>query len=223
MLANNLQSKKKSIAGNMTPVENNYDKLEQLEPKKLDPVIEIILDSLTESTAHGLSPIVKRQHSFIRFVWVFCLLLSAAVCAYMIALGIMAYFSYETVSKTEKVNLYATEFPALTICNTNAFMTNTSLGFVNDILVKNYIINGNNSRDSFSKMTGELLLNSRYLTGLNALSPYLTDEFRKSLGYNMSDMLFSCIYSFNRCTSDDFYWYYDALYGNCFTFNSGRF
>ena len=192
MLSNNFQSEnnKNTSSVNLTPVENIYDELEHRdEPKKLNPIIEIILDSLTESTAHGLSPIIKRQQSLIRFVWIACLILSAGVCAYMIALAILAYFSYDTVSKTEKVFLYATDFPAVTICNMNAFMTNTSLSFVNDILVKNNITNGNNSKSSFSKMTGGLMLNSRYISGINALNPNLTDDFRTSFGYNMSDMI----------------------------------
>jgi hypothetical protein len=37
----------------------------------------------------------------------------------------------------------------------------------------------------------------------------------------MSDMLFSCGFNWQTCTANDFSYFFDTFYGNCFTFNSG--
>jgi hypothetical protein len=35
-------------------------------------------------------------------------------------------------------------------------------------------------------------------------------------------MLISCLYNFKACNSDDFEWFYDTVYGNCYKFNSAK-
>src|SRR5690606_35639629 len=44
----------------------------------------------------------------------------------------------------------------------------------------------------------------------------------KSLGMSLEDMLISCTYANTACTVNDFEWYYEFFYGNCYRFNSGR-
>ena len=36
-------------------------------------------------------------------------------------------------------------------------------------------------------------------------------------------MLISCIFNYQYCYADDFIWYYDTFYGNCYSFNSGKY
>lgn len=49
----------------------------------------------------------------------------------------------------------------------------------------------------------------------------LTNAQKRSFGFEMDYMLLTCFYNDKPCTSKDFVWHYDFLYGNCFTFNSG--
>ena len=44
---------------------------------------------------------------------------------------------------------------------------------------------------------------------------------QRYLGYEISDMLFSCTFNWIFCSANDFSYFYDPFYGNCFTFNSG--
>jgi len=44
-----------------------------------------------------------------------------------------------------------------------------------------------------------------------------------SLGFQLSDMLVSCDFNGQPCSVDDFKWWRDYEYGNCFTFNSLKF
>lgn len=183
---------------------------------------KIIVSSCVETTAHGISPILKREHIFIRLFWTVCLLVSTGVCAYMVALSITAYFDYETVTKVEKIYLLTTDFPAVSICNKNSYATNASLKFIKEILLKNEIFFVNNTDDFFRFLDPDKISTYKYFVGLNALDPDLPDQVRQSFGYNMSEMMLTCSYNFQKCSENDFHWFYDVLYGNCYTFNSGN-
>ena len=139
----------------------------------------------------------------------------------MIALSIISYFDYETVSKTENIHQTLTEFPAVTICNINPFLTNESIDFVNDIFVKNGILDPNNMTAFYFQLKATAYPFFRYYAATNALNPEYNDSFRKSLAPDISDMLFSCNFNFQECTANDFTWFFDSYFGNCFTFNSG--
>lgn len=180
-------------------------------------VLEIIMESTTESTTHGLGHMFKRDHICIRLFWLVCFLVSAAVCGYMIAMSIISYLEYETVTKSEKVFAVSTDFPQVSICNMNAFLTNESVEFVSQLLAQNQL----NDPAYFNTIFADTFLILQYFAGTNALNPNLTDDFRKSLSYQFKDILLSCTYNLIPCTADDFVWYYDILHGNCFKFNSG--
>lgn len=187
--------------------------------------VDIILNTCEDSTTHGLNPIVKRHNPVIRTVWILCLLASSIVCSFMITKSIMSYFDYETVTKTNRINLISADFPAVTICNVNPFVTNVSAQFVEDIMRTNGLIDPRllNPADWFKDWTAFDLMNVRYFANTNALdnSTY-SDAFRQSFGYPLSDMLLSCSYNYADCSlEDDWIWFYDVIYGNCYTFNSG--
>ena len=57
---------------------------------------------------------------------------------------------------------------------------------------------------------------------MNTMNPIYTDNIRKSLSPNLTDFLITCTFGLGDCKEDDFDWYYDLMYGNCFTFNNGR-
>lgn len=168
--------------------------------KPLRFVFDIILSSCADTTTHGISPIIKRDNLIIRSLWVICFLASSIVCSYLTALDIMTYLEYETVSKTNKIRLFSTEFPAVTICNTNPFMTDESLEFVNKLLIKSKQLDTNKtSLESLSRLTSVNIFYNRYYVGTNALDPALNDTLRKSLGLDIEQMIFSCAYDFKNC------------------------
>ena len=49
----------------------------------------------------------------------------------------------------------------------------------------------------------------------------LTSAQKRSFGFEINYMLLTCFYNDKPCTSNDFIWRYNFVYGNCFTFNSG--
>lgn len=160
---------------------------------------------------------LKRDSWLIRIVWLICFVASTVVCVYLITTGIMSYFDFETATKTEKIQLVSTSFPAVTICNTNSFLTNTSVEFVETLFEQSdldFELNNLNARD---------LMVLRYFAGTNALDPNRTDAFRRMLSPSLPDIVYSCTFNLHPCSlDDDFSWYFDNFYGNCFTFNSGK-
>ncbi len=49
-----------------------------------------------------------------------------------------------------------------------------------------------------------------------------SEEFRRSIGFELDDMLLQCNFNWIPCSKSDFNYLYDPIYGNCFTFNNQR-
>ena len=49
----------------------------------------------------------------------------------------------------------------------------------------------------------------------------ITDDDKKALVHTLDDILLSCWFNRKPCSSKDFVWYFDRIFGNCFIFNSG--
>ena len=51
------------------------------------------------------------------------------------------------------------------------------------------------------------------------ISSYFSNKLRQDLSISLSDSLISCKFQLNTCTANDFEWFWDFYYGNCFRFN----
>ena len=49
----------------------------------------------------------------------------------------------------------------------------------------------------------------------------LPDESKKKLVHSLDDILITCNFNYEQCTSADFVWKFDPVFGNCYSFNSG--
>lgn len=102
-------------------------------------------------------------------------------------------------------------------------MTNTSHEFVKSVLVRNGLMNPLAPAEAtFRYFLEDTLKILRFVTGMNAYSASISNSTRKSFGYEFQDMLLSCNYNMNPCTANDFEWYYDIYFGNCYKFNGGN-
>lgn len=122
------------------------------EPKSKQQLIkEAIYETAADSTAHSIPLIFKRESIVLKVFWFVCLLAATGVCSWMISTSIIDYLGYDTVSKTENVLEIPTLFPTVSFCNMNAFLTNSSLEFVKNLLIKNGLYDPNSSQvGSFS-------------------------------------------------------------------------
>ena len=191
--------------------------------RSLNYMLEIVKDSLSESTIHGLPHYVKRQNWCIRIVWAVCFFASSVICSYMIATSLISYFEYETVTKAKHIYQLSTEFPTISFCNQNPFLTNSSFEFIESLLIKNGFFTKGSSSDLFNNIFSRDLRFIHIFVGLILSSSAYNDDFRRSFSYNLSDMLLSCTYGNYFCNSNDFEWYFDMYHGNCYRFNSGKY
>jgi hypothetical protein len=97
-------------------------------------------------------------------------------------------------------------FPAITLCEKNAFITSVAQDFFYNISVENNI-DGNN--ESIQVIT---------LMKMAAANPSYGDENRKKLGF-AANQIYECKYNGNVDCTKDLQWYYMFEYGNCVQFN----
>ncbi len=95
-----------------------------------------------------------------------------------------------------------TNFPVITICNLNQLQTNNSL----DLIQK------------YSNLKQINLIKTFQL--MSELSSY-NDSFKKSVSYPLNESLILCTINTMSCSSSDFVWTFDPIYGNCYSFNNG--
>ena len=55
---------------------------------------------------------------------------------------------------------------------------------------------------------------------MNELTSY-NNTFQKSLSYSLNESLIKCTIGTLECSASDFFYTFDACYGNCYSFNIG--
>lgn len=195
---------------------------EPIETNSSNYVTEIIVDSACDSTTHGIPHFFKRKNWILRIMWAVCFFISTGICFYMIAQTILTYLEYDTVTRAQRIYQVSAEFPTVSICNINPFVTNASYEYVKTVLVRNGMINPFAPEAIFNYIFDDTLQNFKFTAMINAFTGNMNDSVRKTFGYDFKDMLLSCTFNLKNCTENDFDWYYDLYYGNCFKFNSGK-
>ena len=186
----------------------------------------IISDTIQNSTSHGLPKMVNNMHIGLKIMWAFFLLASTASCIYLITIGFISYYQYNTYISSSELQEIPTKFPAITICNSK---------FINKVTAADYI-------NSSSVIQSDLASMVSWASNLTVYGQYFWKAFfetyilqatvsgdsnftttqKSSLSYQLSDMLLVCRYNWVTCKASDFSLVLDPLYGNCYTYNSGK-
>lgn len=117
-------------------------------------------------------------------------------------------------------------FPAVTICNLNAFSTypDSNAQYIGEILMEhNFSLPLNVSNSNYESAT-KLLHSGLDILKANVkkrvLEVNLTSSELLTLGFDIDTMLVSCTYARKVCEAKDFSYSYSFEYGNCYTFNA---
>lgn len=188
-----------------------------------------LLEIFKQSTIDGIPSLIRTKRKFLKIMWFVFILFSFSISIYTICLGFFKYFEYEVVTKIYNVYESSSPFPVITFCYINPFTTNFSIESVSNYLKLNNISNildapeydQNQNITELTRATEKMIF-YKYFFQLNFNNPNKSDQFRMNLGNKLDDILLSCLYNLQQCTIDDFEHMYLALYGNCFTFNSGK-
>jgi hypothetical protein len=180
---------------------------------------------LSNSTFHGLPKIVKNESLIIRIFWILLIITSLLLCLYLLISSIINYHKHDVTLSMKNIEELPTTFPAVTICNINAFNEVYAKNFIEDNVPFarcfyhsnksefNECFNSTSKKNVFNGFLGEA---RRIIASKN-----LTQNERKKLGFDIKEMLVSCQYNREPCDASNFTWYWNNRYGNCYTFNKG--
>ena len=151
-------------------------------------------------------------------------IVATSIAAFMIIGTFMQYFKFEVSTNTRTIFETPAPFPKITICSNNQFQTEYAIQFLKSI---NKEVAPNVSIFETTEIQNRTYEEKRQLIkkildiSIARMNTDLTNEQRKKLGHNLSDLLVSCRFNNLHCSSADFLWMFDANYGNCYIFNSG--
>ena len=199
------------------PVEIKYDIVNNRDISLKILLKELIFEGLSETSLHGLPKVMKNNyHIALRVLWLIAFLTSTGYATSLVVHHFQDYYQYPTVITTKYVQEIPTKFPSVSFCN----MKNPdrsrayTLAFLNSLSAKNYYVDVPFDF-SFSLYEWSARKNYAWL----ALMTVVDSTVRKSIGYQIEDMLVSCMFNFLQCDSSDFSYYYHPQYGDCYTFN----
>jgi hypothetical protein len=162
-----------------------------------------IIKTLESSSIHAIPNIIRTSNLLIKSIWTICFIGSSGVCGWFILNSINKYFMFEVVSKIDIKYETPLIFPVVSICDLNPITTKQAEAIVNSSIEDSY--------PDF-KYLDEIIIKLKQNT-IN--QPNLT----KSL----LDKVINCEFVTKLCDLDkDFEPFFDANYGYCVRFNSGK-
>ena len=193
--------------------------------KEVKAKIKVALSEIGEvSSWHGVPNIIRNDRIFVKVLWILIILISMGACTFILSNVGIQYFAYEVVTKITVQSEIPAQMPSIVICNSNGLMGDTALNFSKYVLntyniteYNNYL-NYKSSISSTQLNTKSNMLDPKLMVLTKSRDSMYTDEFRKSLGLSIGDMLVSCTFHLVECSADYFVWQYDTYYGNCYRF-----
>ena len=186
-----------------------------------------IFEFLSKSTIHGLPNIIISKHLIIKLMWLLLTILSSACCTYFIIKGVNEYLQYNVTTEVRIINEHEITCPTITICNENFFTTKKSVDYLRRIIKENNLINlfddnefllnkSINGTEKMNLITKLIDLGYSYIR-----NGQMNDSITKELSLSIDDMIISCSFAGSSCDlENDFVWFFNYYYGNCYRFNS---
>jgi hypothetical protein len=208
--------------------------------KKIDSNISLsklleksVINFLEYSTIGGLSELGKRKMLHLRIFWMIVVFICLSYALVTIIEKINKYYNYEVILAFNKYQELPTKFPKVTICNQNPFneqyafkylsskYNTIDYGFFN-VTQPQSIVDEIETKQTIFLRYNHITINQLKITLINDLN----ETHLSSIGYDLeNDMLISCQYNGHSCseTKTDFKRFWNNIYGNCYTFNSGNY
>lgn len=166
---------------------------------------------LGELNIHGVLQISSSGDTFVITLWLILFFGSLISCVTCVLIINQEYLKHEVTTKIKVYNDVPALFPKITICNFNSFIhKNATNEFLREVNAD--ILNYNKTIDS--------KYNIEYIYPYYRMAS-LSEKAKRKFGYSFDEMILRCSFATQPCDADDFEWFFDYLYGNCFTFNSG--
>ena len=188
----------------------------------------ILFDKFQNSAFDGAAKILRSNRPIMKLFWSLILMILLATCSFYVINAIFNYLAYEIVTTITLKKEIPAKMPTIMLCNSNSLMTNMGIHLAASVYslygipkINNYL-NFSHNQVQFPRMInnkGNILL-PRTMVMTYTRSPQVSDALRKSLGLTIEEMLISCTFNSMECSANDFSWFYDTYFGNCFKFNA---
>ena len=181
-------------------------------------ILNEIKETLSSSSIHSFPNIVQNRFKTIKVVWAIFFLVSAAACAFFITKTISEYLEFESVSKSTIKYVPKIDFPIITLCHTYPFATE----YANEIIMNEVKLNFSDFdfKQSQNQIKFQFII-KKYIALVNA--KIINETYQKKFGKNLDYLIITCFFNVIECNlTQDFDYFHDFWYGNCFRFNSGK-
>lgn len=185
---------------------------------------ELFVEWSLVSTSHGWPSIFRVKRFYLKVMWAICFLASTGYCGFLVIMSIYDYLEYQVVTKIRLVSEKPVTFPAVTICNLNPFVTPEANQFILDYFSNYYGYNFTNQfdfNDYFNEKNASIMQTFERMRQKVA-EPNFGDSEKQKFGLNLENFISECYFNNIDCNMSEFRWYYSNIYGNCYTFNSGK-
>ena len=162
------------------------------------------------------SKIFQTENICMRFIWLGLFLFFTSFTGYFVCKNILDYYEYKVVTEIEIVHEKPTEFPVITICNSNPFNSQKAQDLISFIIKKNLLSNTSPEPHNLSQTLGTFY-DIYEMTRMYAKRDDYSDEKRKQLTNGF--FILNCLFNRQSCGQQNFTQYYSYLYGNCIEFN----
>jgi hypothetical protein len=167
------------------------------------------------TTSHGFKHIPLSKLMIIKILWTILTGLGVGGCIYFNIMNFIVYYQYKVTTSIDIVDEIPSNFPMITICNQQQFVTEAGVSFVNKVLEKYNITFPERNPDTEDQFTFY-----GYLVMQNVLNPLITDEEKRSFGLSHDELILYCRIKGIKCNNDDLNWIYLPFHGNCFQINT---
>ncbi|XP_041464722.1 degenerin deg-1-like isoform X3 [Lytechinus variegatus] len=210
----------------------------------------LISSAVQNTGAHGIPNIARANSMSKRIFWSVLFIGAMAGFFWQTATLIDDYTDFDVITNLDELYSGSIRFPAITFCNLNPYASSKASTFSREFAdaVGVPYNDGVNVTASTVTMTSSTTsqsstvpstergyqdwgnvnfdeLDSRvsHLEVAQGIIGSAAYENRSETGHDLDDMLLDCDFENYPCTPDNFSHFYNYLYGNCYTFNSGEF
>ncbi|KAK1159378.1 hypothetical protein AOXY_G22049 [Acipenser oxyrinchus oxyrinchus] len=155
----------------------------------------ICRETLTHTTAHGISSILRSKSTFQKNCWIVFVIFVITCMLWQCSELIIAFFQYPSQERITLVNNSKLKFPAVTFCNLNRVrksLLNSKYSFLKKEL--SFLDN-----DFGSNLTRSLENDHEYSYSLDYALSKLSIENQAEAGHQLEDMLLSCKFHGSSC------------------------
>ena len=191
---------------------------------KMSAIKESVKNAMEFSTFHAIPNIARTKRTSIKVMWILILILSSTMCSYLVFKTIVQYFNFEVVTKFSVVYENPTKFPTVTVCNINPYVTDSAFEFFGEYLAS--LGFNETNQPSFGLKFGSKFLEEFYdLRAVQSLvlghkiESKLSKQKLESFGLAPEKFFILCAFKSEECNYTQLRWFYDPIYGNCWTFN----